>query len=196
MRDHETSSSAERGLTTEDIAGRRETAEGDGGRSAPPMYPGESADISDDTRTAGPVKEAPPRGDMPDETRDEAPRYHEDARTTDEAAAPERPRNGQAGEPATDSADADASALLGESDGQNFRDQWHEIQNRFVDDPREAVHAADTLVAEVMQTLAATFAERRQGLEGQWNQGENVDTESLRLALRQYRSFFNRLLSS
>jgi hypothetical protein len=47
-----------------------------------------------------------------------------------------------------------------------------------------------------MQTLAATFAERRQGLEGQWNQGENVDTESLRLALRQYRSFFNRLLSS
>ena len=31
--------------------------------------------------------------------------------------------------------------------------------------------------------------------EGQWDQGENVSTEDLRLGLRRYRSFFSRLLS-
>ena len=37
--------------------------------------------------------------------------------------------------------------------------------------------------------LATTFADHKQGLEGQWHQGEEVATEDLRLALRQYRSF-------
>ncbi|MFF3419718.1 hypothetical protein ACFYW9_34325 [Streptomyces sp. NPDC002698] len=46
------------------------------------------------------------------------------------------------------------------------------MQNRFVDDPRDAVHTADALVADVMQRLAATFADREQELEGQWNRGE------------------------
>ncbi|MFD7527918.1 MULTISPECIES: hypothetical protein [unclassified Streptomyces] len=66
----------------------------------------------------------------------------------------------------------------------------------FVDDPREAVGAADTLVAEVMQALATTFSERKQGLEGQWKRGEQVPTEELRVALQRYRSFFNRLLKT
>ncbi|MFE5027974.1 hypothetical protein ACFRAO_32875 [Streptomyces sp. NPDC056656] len=37
-----------------------------------------------------------------------------------------------------------------------------------------------------------------QGLEGQWRRGEEVTAEDLRLAsaLRQYRSFFDRLLSA
>jgi hypothetical protein len=65
-----------------------------------------------------------------------------------------------------------------------------------VDDPREAVHEADTLVADVMQTLASTFAQHKKDLEGQWGEGEKVDTEELRGALRRYRSFFNRLLST
>ncbi|MEU1628092.1 hypothetical protein ABZ746_22710 [Streptomyces sp. NPDC020096] len=86
--------------------------------------------------------------------------------------------------------------LLNEHDQETFRSQWKEIQNKFVDDPRDAVHSADALVAEVMQTLATTFAEYRQKLEGQWNRGEQVSTEDLRTALQRYRSFFNRLLST
>jgi len=31
--------------------------------------------------------------------------------------------------------------------------------------------------------------------EGQWDRGDDVSTENLRLALRRYRSFFGRLLS-
>ncbi|MEJ8667546.1 hypothetical protein WKI71_00275 [Streptomyces sp. MS1.AVA.1] len=70
------------------------------------------------------------------------------------------------------------------------------MQNKFVDDPREAVHTADALVADVMQQLATTFADHKQELEGQWNRGEQANTEDLRQALRHYRAFFNRLLTT
>jgi hypothetical protein len=46
-----------------------------------------------------------------------------------------------------------------------------------------------------MKRLAEIFAEERGKLEGQWDKGENVSTEDLRLALRRYRSFFSRLLT-
>ncbi|MFJ3977330.1 hypothetical protein [Streptomyces sp. NPDC090021] len=74
--------------------------------------------------------------------------------------------------------------------------QWSDIQSRFVDDPQEAVRSADTLVAEVMQDLAGGLSTRKQGLEGQWGRGEQISAEDLRVALRHYRSFFNRLLKT
>ncbi|XIE77445.1 hypothetical protein AB6O49_02485 [Streptomyces sp. SBR177] len=79
-------------------------------------------------------------------------------------------------------------------DEETFRTRWHELQSLFVDDPRRAVHEADALVADVMQKLATTFSDHRKSLEAQWRQGEEADTESLRTALRRYRSFFHRLL--
>ncbi|MFI8825067.1 hypothetical protein [Streptomyces sp. NPDC053431] len=94
------------------------------------------------------------------------------------------------------SADDEAPRLMDPGDEESFRTRWHELQSLFVDDPRQAVHEADALVADVMQRLAATFADHRKSLEGQWRQGEDVDTESLRMALRRYRSFFHRLLST
>jgi hypothetical protein len=33
-------------------------------------------------------------------------------------------------------------------------------------------------------------------LEGQWDRGDEVSTEDLRIALQRYRSFFDRLLSA
>ncbi|HJR96399.1 MAG TPA: hypothetical protein VJ979_00660 [Actinomycetota bacterium] len=81
-------------------------------------------------------------------------------------------------------------------DGAGFQERWRQIQVGFVDEPRGAVHDADALVAELMQRLAAGFAEERQRLEGEWERGEEVSTEDLRQALRHYRSFFNRLLSA
>ncbi|MFI1979774.1 hypothetical protein [Streptomyces wedmorensis] len=86
--------------------------------------------------------------------------------------------------------------LLGPAEEGEFRRRWHEVQGRFVDDPRQAVHAADVLVGDVMRTLADTFARHRHTLEGQWSQGLEADTESLRLALCQYRALFQRLLST
>ncbi|MGW6982354.1 hypothetical protein ACWGE1_23430 [Streptomyces sp. NPDC054932] len=97
----------------------------------------------------------------------------------------------EGGEPA-----AADEPLLGTEEAEDYRTKWTRIQGRFVDDPQEAVTSADALVAEVMQALAQTFSSRKQGLEGQWDQGEQVATEDLRLALQQYRSFFNRLLNT
>jgi hypothetical protein len=58
-----------------------------------------------------------------------------------------------------------------------------------VDEPRRAVQQADTLVAGTMKRLTEIFTEERNKLENQWDQGENVSAEDLRLALRRYRSF-------
>ena len=46
------------------------------------------------------------------------------------------------------------------------------------------------LVASAMKRLAEVFAEGRLKLEKQWDRGDNVSTEDLRVALQRYRSFF------
>jgi hypothetical protein len=81
----------------------------------------------------------------------------------------------------------------GEADG--YRTQWDAIQTGFVDEPRKAVQEADALVAVVIRRLSDVFAAERSSLENQWGKGEEASTEDLRLALRKYRSFFERLLS-
>jgi hypothetical protein len=77
----------------------------------------------------------------------------------------------------------------------DLRGRWNEIQAGFVDEPRRAVEQADSLVAGAMKRLAETFADERAKLEGQWDRGNDVSTEDLRLALQRYRSFFGRLLA-
>ena len=77
----------------------------------------------------------------------------------------------------------------------DFRSHWVVIQQGFVDDPRGAVKDADSLVGDVLDNLAATFEDQRRHLGGQWREGE-PDTEELRLTLRRYRDFLNRLLTS
>lgn len=91
--------------------------------------------------------------------------------------------------------DESGAPLFAEGEVEAFRTQWRELQAAFVDSPQEAVRDADELVAQIMQNLAATFAEHKRTLEGQWSRGDEVQTEDLRLALRRYRSFFNQLLS-
>ena len=76
-----------------------------------------------------------------------------------------------------------------------LRRRWDEVQAGFVDEPRRAVEQADSLVAGAMKRLAETFAGERANLEGQWDRGDDVSTEDLRLALQRYRSFFGRLLA-
>jgi hypothetical protein len=77
----------------------------------------------------------------------------------------------------------------------NERRRWEQVQTPFVDEPRGAVERADELVAQVMKRLAGVFVDERAGLEQQWARGDNVSTEDLRLALRRYRWFFDRLLN-
>ena len=73
--------------------------------------------------------------------------------------------------------------------------RWDQVQTAFVDEPRQSVEQADSLVANVVKRIAEQFSAEREKLENQWGQGQNVSTEDLRQALRRYRSFFDRLLS-
>jgi len=91
--------------------------------------------------------------------------------------------------------DANATPLFPENELDGLRSRWSDIQTAFVDEPRRAVEQADGLVASAMKRLAEVFPEERGNLEKQWDQGDNVSTEDLRLAFQRYRAFFHRLLS-
>ena len=99
---------------------------------------------------------------------------------------PQTPANGNEGN----------GTLLSTDLSTDFQARWESIQTQFVDEPRGAVQDADKLVATVMQQLAEGFAQERERLESQWDRGEDISTEDLRVALRRYRSFFQRLLSA
>lgn len=127
--------------------------------------------------------------------------------TADVAAAPHRAQ-GQgdmnrtaAEQQAADSrrqqlrADEQLAALFAADVAGNFRSRWDAVHIGFVDDPKQAVRQADELVAQVMKSLAESFSSERAGIEGQLEQPDSASTEALRLALRRYRSFFERLLS-
>ena len=87
------------------------------------------------------------------------------------------------------------TALFSPDEATNLRGQWDSVQVGFVDEPRQAVEKADALVAGAMKRLAEMFAAERERLEKQWDRGDSVSTEELRVALRRYRAFFGRLLS-
>ena len=91
--------------------------------------------------------------------------------------------------------EAEQTPLFADGEVQEFRSKWDAIQTSFVDEPRRAVEQADGLVASAMKRLAEQFADERSRLEGQWDKGDDVSTEELRIALQRYRSFFARLLS-
>jgi hypothetical protein len=116
--------------------------------------------------------------------------------TADMVAATEH-RNGDgqtSRERAGNATRAEETPLLQEAQTSQFRSRWDEIQQGFVDEPRKAVERADGLVAEAIQQLAGVFAEERAKLEQQWDRGDEVSTDDLRVGLQRYRSFFQRLL--
>jgi hypothetical protein len=91
--------------------------------------------------------------------------------------------------------DKQLAPLFTQDVAMDFRSRWDLVQRSFVDGPKEAVHAADELVVQVTKSLADSFANQRSELEQGLDQPEAATTENLRIALRQYRSFFERLLS-
>ncbi|WP_327308607.1 hypothetical protein OG730_38270 [Streptomyces sp. NBC_01298] len=191
----------ETGLTTEDLA--HPVTDDEAVAPGAPVYPGEA------TRDRA-VRETPATREDPRvyEERDDLENREEfenredfgNHEMRDEVAPPpEEDRTvapAGADTPPGGAVEGDSEPLLGASDTQEYRQSWTDIQGRFVDDPQDAVRSADTLVAEVMQTLAGTFAAHKQELEAQWGRGEEVETEDLRQALQHYRSFFNRLLKT
>lgn len=127
--------------------------------------------------------------------------------TADFVAAGEMPAAQRTTQPPTEeqrmaqtSADVQAheeqlAALFTPEVAGDFQSRWDAVQIGFVDDPGAAVRKADELVAQVMKSLAQSFASERARFEGQLDQRDSASTENMRVALRRYRSFFQRLLS-
>ena len=86
-------------------------------------------------------------------------------------------------------------SLFADADVTDYRTRWSNIQTAFIDEPRKAVEDADSLVKSVLNKLSESFTQERQTLANQWERGDNVSTEDLRITLRRYRSFFDRLLN-
>jgi hypothetical protein len=150
-----------------------------------------------------PRHEQPPAGDNGLGTDDSNPSV-----VASQTAVPRRETLEEQGASAVDTATAAAPAavaapatdqslqsLFGDGDLSGLRTRWDDVQASFVDDPRECVHKADGLVSEVVEQLTAGFSQARSRLEEQWGRGEQASTEDLRIALKGYREFFQRLLA-
>lgn len=91
--------------------------------------------------------------------------------------------------------DEDGNAALVTADrAESYSSRWNSVKGEFVDEPRRAVADADALVGELLDELQELFKAQRSDIEKGLDADE-TSTEDLRLALRRYRSFFDRLLS-
>jgi hypothetical protein len=88
---------------------------------------------------------------------------------------------------------APVTGLWDDDTTQSLRERWRDVQLRFVDDPEGATGEAQALVAEAVDALTANLAELRADLDG-WRSADNGDTEQLRVVVRRYRDFLDRLL--
>jgi hypothetical protein len=116
------------------------------------------------------------------------------------ARSEEPEQRAEAPEPKTEQQQAartegDRAGLFESDRFKELQRRWTDVQARFVDDPKAAVKSADGLVDEVIRDLSTLFSDERSKLERQWDSDADVSTEDLRVAIRRYRAFFERLLS-
>jgi hypothetical protein len=79
-------------------------------------------------------------------------------------------------------------------DADELRANWQRVQASFVDDPHTAVAEAADLVGHVVQALTGALRQRQARLREQWvTDGEEPDTERLRVTLQQYRAVFSQI---
>ncbi|WP_433312307.1 hypothetical protein ACQP0U_26930 [Micromonospora sp. CA-269861] len=95
--------------------------------------------------------------------------------------------------PAGSTVAAAPATLLDADAAQGFRDRWRDVQLRFVDDPQAAAGEAQSLVEEAIQALSSALAAQKTTLGG-WQDAGSADTEQLRMAVRNYRDFLDRVL--
>ncbi|MCO5998380.1 hypothetical protein [Actinoallomurus rhizosphaericola] len=87
-----------------------------------------------------------------------------------------------------------AERLIGRDDADRFGSRWREVKAGFVDDPRDAVKQAGALCEEAVTAITTALEDQQRGLRERWN-GDDADTERLRMALRAYGDLLDRLTS-
>jgi hypothetical protein len=143
------------------------------------LGPPASSPVDADTRTAA---EAP------------APAAPAAAAEAPPAAQPEAPApTPAAGAPAAGApAPGSRASLLASIDRDSIRSRFIDIQAGFVDEPRQAVQEAEQFVDELVRRLVDALESERAKLKATIDGGS---TEDLRIALRGYRAFVDRLLN-
>jgi hypothetical protein len=108
-----------------------------------------------------------------------------------EAAAADAERDVAAAEAVPAAPAGPPAALLGGLDTEGIRSRFLDIQAGFVDEPRQAVEEAGRFTEELVQQVIDALQAQRGQLHAPVDEGS---TEDLRLALRSYRQFVDRLL--
>jgi hypothetical protein len=81
-----------------------------------------------------------------------------------------------------------------EDAARHFRAAWHEVKAEFVDDPVNALTRAHDLLTDAVNELTEVLLAERDELDPLRGTG-TTDTESMRMAMRGYREFLDRILS-
>ena len=87
------------------------------------------------------------------------------------------------------------ASLIPKREMEDLQSRWTAIQAAFVDNPRHAVEEANALVSSALKEIEESFRDQHSQIQKQWSEGADASTEDLRIALQQYRMFFDRLLS-
>jgi hypothetical protein len=136
--------------------------------------------------TPTPVPAPEPSADTPAPQGLAEPAAAADTPAAETAAAAEIPAAA-----ATPAAAGTSASLLGSLDAADIRTRFLDIQAGFVDEPRQAVEEAGRFVDDLVRQVAEALEAQRGQLAGATAEGS---TEDLRLALRAYRQFVDRLL--
>lgn len=88
-----------------------------------------------------------------------------------------------------------ATRLWNDGTIHGYQDRWGKVQLQFIDDPQNAAVAAEALITDVVESLAATISAQKSTLDA-WRSNNGADTEELRMVVRGYRDFLDRVLGA
>jgi hypothetical protein len=140
----------------------------------------------DDQEAADSVAATETEPDMQTLTEPVGPEAHPQESSGQEATAPAERRPGDVTETPI--------ALWSDEAAEQLRQQWRELQVQFIDDPAEAVAGAKELVTAAVHQLVDTLQSARDTLDP-YRDGDPVDTETMRVTMRRYREFLDRVLA-
>lgn len=72
-----------------------------------------------------------------------------------------------------------------------YRRRFDSLQSEFIDEPRAAVHKAESLIEEAVDSLMHSLRERLRQIHDE--AGSDGDTERMRVAMRSYREVIHSL---